>query len=94
MDKKHQGAFSEHMAICWLLNAGYEVFRNISQHGPVDLIARDPGSGDLTQIDVKTASVYLKQDGTLSYHSNGPSAVPGIRVLLYVKDENRFIWQD
>lgn len=51
---KHRGAFSELIACTWLLERGYEVFRNISQHGIADLVVfRD---GKILKIDVKTAT--------------------------------------
>lgn len=39
MKDKHRGAHAEIMAVAWLLEQGYDVFRNVSQHGEVDLIA-------------------------------------------------------
>ena len=39
MDRKHVGARNELLATVWLLKQGYEVFRNVSQHGLIDLIA-------------------------------------------------------
>ncbi len=51
MDKKHLGAKNELVATVWLLENGYEVFRNVSQHGMVDLVAMK--AGDITLLDVK-----------------------------------------
>lgn len=51
---KHKGAMSELKASAWLLSQGYEVFRNVSQHGPVDLIALDLETLETKFIDVKT----------------------------------------
>ena len=49
---KHMGARSELIACVWLLNRGYEVFRNVSAHGPIDVIAV---RGDVVlRFDVKT----------------------------------------
>lgn len=55
MDKKHKGAFAELKAASWLLSEGYEVFRNVSQHGSVDIIALKPETKETLLIDVKTA---------------------------------------
>jgi hypothetical protein len=52
---RHKGALGEMIAISFLLGAGYEVFRNISQHGPMDLVAYKDGI--MTPIDVKTKNV-------------------------------------
>jgi hypothetical protein len=52
MDKKHRGSHSELVACSWLLSEGYEVFRNVSQHGYADLIALKDGRTFF--FDVKT----------------------------------------
>lgn len=52
--KKHRGALSEMIACAWLLQQGYEVYRNISAHGLADLVAIKEGR--ILQIDVKTLS--------------------------------------
>jgi hypothetical protein len=36
---KHKGAYTELVAATWLLSQGYEVFRNVSPHGGIDIIA-------------------------------------------------------
>jgi hypothetical protein len=57
MHRKHRGAQNELMALCWLMGCGYEVFRNVSQHGPIDIIAIKDGEPPLF-LDVKTALMY------------------------------------
>lgn len=52
MNKKHSGARSELLAASWLLEHGYEVFRNVSAHGEIDIIAIK--GGELFKFDVKT----------------------------------------
>jgi len=52
--KKHRGALAEIKAVAFLLERGYEVFRNVSAHGPADLVAYDPVDGRILLIDVKT----------------------------------------
>jgi hypothetical protein len=59
---KHRGAATELEAAVWLLNQGYEVFRNVSQHGPIDLIAIRADEKPLL-LDVKTAR-YARQRAT------------------------------
>ena len=64
--QKHRGARNELIACAWLLGEGYEVFRNISQHGDVDLIGmRD---SQITFFDVKAA--LYRTDGKPSPHNN------------------------
>ena len=52
---KHRGAISELRATTFLLEQGFEVFRNISQHGSIDIIAISK-DGTILKIDVKTVS--------------------------------------
>lgn len=56
MDKGTKGAHNELIAAAWLLKNGYAVFRNVSAHGPVDLIAMK--DAQITLIDVKAAISY------------------------------------
>jgi hypothetical protein len=49
---KHQGARSELVACVWLLDNGYEVFRNVSPCGD-DLVAIS-AEGEIIRLDVKT----------------------------------------
>jgi hypothetical protein len=52
IDKKHRGAKAELLACVWLLSKGYEVFRNVSQHGVADLVATR--GDEVLKLDVKT----------------------------------------
>lgn len=83
MDKKHLGALAETIAVQHLLEQGYEVFRNVSQHGPADIVAWKPETDETRYIDVKTVNSYTKQDGTVSVHRPGKTAegVEGMFVL-------------
>lgn len=51
IQQKHKGARNELIACTWLLEAGFDVFRNISQHGEVDIVAWKEGK--FWQFDVK-----------------------------------------
>jgi len=61
--KKHKGGQSELLAVCKLWQMGYEVFRNQSATGPIDIIAVDENTGLLRKFDVKTATEFLKKNG-------------------------------
>lgn len=51
MKDKHKGAHAELRACAWLLEQGYEVFRNVSSHGKIDLVAIK--DGEVRFFDVK-----------------------------------------
>ena len=74
---KHQGCSAELHAVLWLLDQGYEVFRNVSQHGIADLVAWKPGEPPLF-FDVKT--------GPQSPAKTKPEQrASGVQILLYNK---------
>lgn len=56
--RRHLGSWSEIIASAWLLELGYEVFRNVSDKGPIDLIAIK--NNEVTFIDVKSIQVKMK----------------------------------
>jgi hypothetical protein len=78
MENKHKGAYSELTACAWLLRQGYEVFRNISQHGRADVIAIK--NNERLYIDVK--SDRPNEQGY--YRRTAPP--PGIAYLLVDPD--------
>jgi len=51
--RKHRGAASEMTAAIWLLECGYEVHRNVSQHGVADLIIVDRQTGLMQMVEVR-----------------------------------------
>jgi len=59
--KKHKGASSELRASAWLLDQGYEVYRNVSQHGLADIVAVNYETGEVAYIDVKTCTVGVNR---------------------------------
>lgn len=52
VEHKHIGSYSELIAAAWLLERGYEVFRNVSMCGPIDIVAIK--GRETLLIDVKT----------------------------------------
>lgn len=90
MEAKHKGACSELIASVWLMQQGFEVFRNVSPHGSTDVVAI---KYDCTyRIDVKTANVSIMQDGTVrNYCSFKPPK--GVRCLVVLSNGN-CMWGD
>lgn len=78
MERKHKGAHSELVACAWLLRRGYEVFRNVSQHGRYDMIAIK--GTKVAYIDVKTCHPDAKG------HLRRTAPPPGIIYLLIGPD--------
>lgn len=70
MNPVRKGALAELKACSWLIEQGYEVFRNVSPEGPFDLIAVKPG--ETIYVDVKLCcprkdfGVYVLGAGALN----------------------------
>lgn len=95
MEKKHKGAASELIATVWLLKKGYEVFRNVSSHGTVDIIVKNPETAECTFIDVTTISKYKKKDGTTAYNYSKKAYINSyIKVLIVDIEANKIYWYD
>ena len=48
---KHTETHNELLAAAWLLRQGYEVFRNVSANGLIDLVAYDTNTEAFVPID-------------------------------------------
>tara|TARA_R110000868_G_scaffold258480_1_gene516010 strand:- start:29 stop:415 length:387 start_codon:yes stop_codon:yes gene_type:complete len=95
--RKHRGAASELRATVWLLELGYEVFRNVSPFGAVDIVARHPETGEMFFADVKTAT-YKKVsriDGSVVEYYSGPknSNKPAHVRYLFVYNTGEISWE-
>jgi Holliday junction resolvase-like predicted endonuclease len=91
------GDISEHKAVVWLLEQGYEVFRNECCTGPIDIIAYNVETQEILKIDVKTCVSRIKQDGTeitdLPYIKQKQREL-GIKLLAVDKINNTFTFID
>lgn len=56
MIKKNIGCLCENIAICWLQEQGYFVFKGCQTQSAIDLIAVDPKTLETILIDVKIVS--------------------------------------
>tara|TARA_R100000541_G_scaffold8959_1_gene16525 strand:+ start:525 stop:887 length:363 start_codon:yes stop_codon:yes gene_type:complete len=60
-NKHIKGDRAELIAAEYFISLGYSVARNMSQHGPVDLVLIDEdGTGDVILVDVKAISLRTK----------------------------------
>lgn len=92
---KHRGAASELIASTWLLRQGYDVFRNVSPHGKIDIVAIR--EGEVTFVDVKTIGHTKLKDGSIVFRiSKRPEimALAGIRLLAVHPMSGECIWID
>ena len=56
MIKKNIGCLCENIAICWLQEQGYFVFKGCQTQSAIDLVAVDPKTLETILIDVKKVS--------------------------------------
>ena len=88
MDRKHVGAHNELLASVWLLKQGYEVFRNVSQHGLVDIVAMKDGATVL--FDVKQAAFTIDGKKSQATLTAGQIALE-VKVINVYPDATCFI---
>jgi len=87
------GDISEHKAVVWLLEKGYEVFINSTCTGPIDLVAVDSETGERILIDVKTRTFNVKNKFSPPRKTDMQLKL-GVRMLYYEKIEHKFYWED
>ena len=63
LSDSRKGDYQEHLLCILLMKRGYEVFRNISCVGPVDIVAID--KTDMKTIFIDSKSPIVANDGTL-----------------------------
>jgi len=76
---KHKGARSEFVAVAWLLSLGYEVFKNVSFHGDVDIIAWKDGTFEY--FDIKTINNTTVRYSLLPSQLNRNVKVLGVNLV-------------
>lgn len=81
LNKKHYGAVGELLACQWLLNNGYEVFRNVSACGLVDIVALNVETKEILLIDVKLVPHLQCAGHSMSIEQ----ANLGVKLLLITK---------
>ena len=77
---KHRGGWAEMVACCWLLQRGYEVFRNVSAHGSIDVVAIK--DGEVFKFDVK--GITQNYSGTPSLKEEQLQI--GVKALVVYED--------
>ncbi len=89
-DMSRVGDIAELRACVWLSEEGYEVFRNISASGPVDIVAVK--DGEVLLIDVKVVTFYDRGSG--SVHAGRAGKLEGVDITLLYWDKRRdqFHW--
>lgn len=84
IEERMIGARNELLATVWLLNQGYQVFRNVSAHGPIDIIGLKDGKFE--HFDVKMA--YRNRDyGPRRIRVTEDQASLGVKIIRVYEDE-------
>lgn len=63
MIKKNKGCLAENIAVCYLQENGYFVFKGCQTHSAVDLVAVDPNTFTTRLFDVKVNN--YRKNGTI-----------------------------
>lgn len=83
--RKHKGARNELLAICKLWEMGYEVFRNQSAYGIIDLVAYNQETTEFKKFDVKAAIEFKCKDGRIKIQTQKPSVEQrkhGVEIIM------------
>ena len=88
-----KGDWSELLACAWLIEQGYEVFRNVSSVGAVDLVALPP-VGEAVKIDVKTLqfSRCNTPNKTAGYYITSSQKEHNVQILLVSSETREVFW--
>ena len=90
-----KGDYVEHLAVCWLYEQGYQVFKNCSRVGDVDIVATKGSS--VVKIDVKTLCVtyHYGKPYWQHYCSKTPSQKEqNVKFLLFHPENKTFVFSD
>ena len=81
---KHiKGDRAELIAAEFFISLGYSVCRNMSQHGPVDLVLIDEETpGDVTLVDVKAISLRTKNGYKVNRVPNKKQKELGVKLIF------------
>ena len=91
-NKSRIGDIVELKAQTWLLEQGYEVFRNVSGKGPIDMLAMDT-EGKITRIDVKkVVDGKRKRVRVNQPRLTDKQKELDVKLLHYDEKENVFAW--
>lgn len=91
--KARIGETVEYKAVIWLIEEGYEVFRNVSRIGPIDIVIVD-GSGNTIKIDVKKCTDGTRNSKGKIYHQQKKNEQKELGVVFLYYDEYNdvFAW--
>ena len=92
VSSNRKGDLTEHKAIVWLLDQGYEVFRNVSCVGPVDIIVMSKETGKVLKIDVKTIGNWRSHPPPFEKFTTSFQKKLEVVPLLYCQDNNIFLF--
>ena len=79
------GSINESRAIIEFQKKGCEVFKNVRQHGCIDIIVIHP-SGEVEKLDIKTRSIRKRDNSPIHRSLSEQQKKWGVR--LYYIDEN------
>ena len=92
-DNHRQGALAEAVAIAWLIENGWRVYRCVSGPGPADLVVGDDDGG-LRMVDVKRRGFRPGATKTLVARANVSQRQRELGVqFLYVLHDGSVCWE-
>lgn len=89
-----KGSISEHIATAWLLQQGYDVFRNVAPNGRADLLAVNWDKDETIRVDVKSEGFMNGADGRIGSDMEKVNLNQGFEIkYLVVNDDATCGWR-
>lgn len=88
LSAKRKGDISELQVTTHYLQKGYDVFRNVSSTGIIDLVVFCPKTKEIFLYDVKTMTKYKREDDVINIHTNATTEEQrdiGVKVVALYK---------
>jgi Holliday junction resolvase-like predicted endonuclease len=87
------GEVVEYKAVAWLLLQGLEVYKNVTYHGPIDIITLDLTDGVIRKVDVKKVVDGSRRSTKVSHPAKKPLQEElGVVFLYYDEKQDFFAW--
>ena len=87
------GQVVEYKAVAWLMLQGFEVFKNVAYHGPVDILTLNPQDGSINLIDVKKVVDASRTRVRVSHpHTSEIQKALNVKILYYDEKDDFFAW--
>lgn len=92
-NKARIGEIVEYKATIWLLEQGFEVFKNVSSRGPIDLMCLNINTNAIIRVDVKKVTDGTRMKDVINIpHIKEQQKLLNVNLLYYDEKRDFFGW--